>query len=229
MKKVTEGFSIKAGTRTTVGKKVKKLRKEGLLPTNVYGQAMKSIALQVDMKAFIELYKKAGETQVVTISVDGKEEIPTQIQNVQIHPLTRMPLHADFKKVDLKKKSETAVPIEIIGESEAVEKKHGELNIMIQELTVLALPTDIPQRIEIDISTLVEIGDEIKVGDIKTSGNYELVDEKEAVVVKVNEHVEQSTEPETDTAEAPEITDEKTPDESAAQETASEEKSEPEA
>ncbi|MFS8158674.1 MAG: 50S ribosomal protein L25 [Candidatus Roizmanbacteria bacterium] len=220
MKKSQDTYSLEASKRTLFGKKLNALRKLGTLPANIYGEGMESLAIELPIKEFIHMYKQAGETQVVHVQVDSKD-IPTQIHNVHIHPISRMPIHADFKKVDLKKKTETPVPVEFIGESEAIEKKHGELNVMMQELLVSALPADIPQKIDIDLSVLAEIGDEILVKNIVISGNYQLLDDGESVVAKVNEHVEQSTEPETESVE-PEIIDEKQPEASSEEEPAKE-------
>jgi large subunit ribosomal protein L25 len=115
-------------------------------------------------------------------------------------------MHADFKKVDLLIKLEAQVPIIIVGESEAIAQNKGDMLTLVNSLYVEALPTDMPQEIEVDISTLKEIDDEIKVSDLKKSGNFVITDEADTVIVRIAEHKEESLEPETDAAIVEEAT-----------------------
>ena len=109
--------------RKILGKKVKKLRREGILPANVYGKDMKSLAVQLPQKDFEKVFKKAGETGLVDVIVDS-QTIPVLIHNVQTDYLENY-LHADFFKVNLKEKVKTMVPILITGEPKAVVDKVG--------------------------------------------------------------------------------------------------------
>ncbi len=199
---------LTAQPRDIFGKRVNALRKEGILPANIYGRDFESKAITVNYKDFFTTFKKAGETTVIYVEVEGKT-IPTLITDIQIHPLNRTILHADLRKVDLKKKIEANVPIKIIGESEAVDRKNGVLLTQLDRISIEALPTNIPHEIEIDISVLKEIGDEITVGSIPKSDSYEVTEDPERVIVSVTEHVEEAIEVQTAT-EAPEILTEKT-------------------
>lgn len=189
--------------RTVVGKGVKKLRREGKLPANIYGEDFASQSVSVDRIAFTKIFRHAKETHVINVSLDGKD-IPVLIQNTQKHPLSGNILHVDFRKVNLKKKIEASVPFLFTGESEAVAKKGGDLITQTTHLTVEALPDSIPESIEIDLTKLVEIGDEIKIADLPSNANYEIKDEPEKVIVRVNEHKEESVEPELESA-TPEV------------------------
>lgn len=194
--------------RTIFGKKLKKLRYEGVIPANVYGPQFKSKAVTVNYKDFVKLYKKAKETAVIYLQL-AKEEIPVLIKIVQKHPVLDTILHIDFRKIDLTQKIVTEVPVHVIGISEAVSQKAGVLLTQTDRLSVEALPQHIPQAIEVDISVIKEIGQEIKVGDLKKSADYLVKDDPHKVVISVIAHKEESITPETTAAAAPEVLTEK--------------------
>ncbi len=212
-----ETIVIAATPREVHGKAVRRLRKEGSLPANIYGENKDSVAITVHYKSFIKTYKQAGESQVVYVHV-GESEEPTIIGELQIDPLSNFVTHVDFKRVNLRKKVEAEIPVRVEGESEAVEKKHCELNILNDTLRVEALPNDLPHEITVDVSTLVEPDDEILLKDIPVLGKYEFIDEPETVVVKATPHVEHSVEPETTVEEGPKITSEAAPTEETTEE-----------
>src|SRR5207244_2464468 len=150
---------------------VNSLRKRGFVPANIYGPGLKSIAISIPMKDFMNAYKIAKETGIIYIQIE-KETIPTLIKHIQTHPLLNTALHVDFRKIDLKQKIETSVPVNVIGESEAVAQKGGVLLTQHDHLIIEALPQDIPQQIDIDITTLKEVGDEFKVSNLPVSAVY---------------------------------------------------------
>lgn len=199
--------SLKVDKRDVFGKKLKKLRKSGIIPGNIFGSDFKSQAVSLDSKDFNRAFKTAGETGIVYLKLD-KQEIPILISNVQAHPVKDSTLHVDFRKVDLTKTIEARVPIKVVGESVAVSQKGGVLLTQLHEVTVEALPQDIPHNIEVDISKIQEIGEEIKVADLPKSDKYKIMEEPTKVVVSVIEHKEESLEPET-AKEEPEIIEEK--------------------
>ncbi len=200
-KQKKERLELPVIKRDIVGKNVKKLRREGKLPGNVYGEEFKSTAVTVHHIDFSKVYRHAGETSVVYLHLD-KEEIPVLVQNIQKHPLDNRVLHIDFRKVNLKKKIEAQVPITFVGESEAVAKKNGVLLTLADTLTVEALPDALPDHIEVDISTLVDIDNEIKISDLKKNTEFEFTDEPEKIIVRVNEHKEEELTPQVE-VEAP--------------------------
>lgn len=196
-------ISLKAELRTVFGKKLNKIRRQGLVPGNIFGPDFKSQSVSVVYKDLVKTYKKVGETGIVYISLN-KESIPVLIKTIQRHPLSSSLLHIDFRKIDLAKKIETNVPVKTIGISEAVSQKAGVLLIQSETLLVEALPEDIPSHIEVDIAVIKEIGQEIKVADLKKSVKYEIKTPAEKVIVTVIAHKEESIVPET-AAAAPEI------------------------
>ncbi len=204
MKKSTDDkLTLNVQKRLLTGKKAKKLRRDGLVLANIFGPEFKSQSVSVNLKDLLKTYKTAKETGVVYIGLD-KEEIPVLIKNIQRHPVSDMILHVDFRKIDLKKKIETAVPVKTIGVSEAVSQKGGVLLMQTDSILVEAFPQDIPQQIEIDISVIKELGQEIKIVDLKKSDKYVVKTPAEKVIVSVVEHKEESVTPDT-TAAAPEV------------------------
>lgn len=194
-----EALVINAQKRDTFGKQVKKLRKAGFVPANIYGKDFESTAITVSLADFQKVYNDAGETGIVNISIEGEgKEIPTLIRLVQLHPLTDSILHAEFRKVNLKQKIETEVPLEFTGESPAV-KQGAVVLYQMDVITVEALPANIPSEITIDISTLTEVGQSITVSDLPKSGDYEITTDPEATIVSTTAHKEEELEPDTST------------------------------
>jgi len=198
---------LTAEPRKTFGKAVRKMRKEGKIPANVFGRDFKSQAVTVLASDFNKTFKKAGVTGIIYIDVE-KKSIPTILSNIQYHPSIGTILHVDFRGVNLKEKIEADVPVKFIGESVAVAQKNGVLITQLDHIKVEALPTDIPASIEVDIAALKEIGNTITIADLKKSPSFTIKDEVARIIVSVTEHKEEAIEPET-TAEAPEILTEK--------------------
>lgn len=195
--------------RTVFGKKLKKLRKQGQLPANIFGEDIKSQAVVLPVKEFLQAYRKIGETQIVYLLLGNKEELPVLIQNVQRHPATDLLVHADFRKVNLKKKVETEVPIKFVGQSEAVSQNKGILLTITESLRVEALPGAIPSVIEVDTSVLKELDDEIKVRDIKILGDYVIKENPEKTVVRITAHKKETVETQVVAPETVEVITEK--------------------
>lgn len=179
--------SLKVEKRTILGKKVKKLRKEGITPANVYGKDIKSTAVQLPTKDFVATYEKSGETGLVDLDLEGKI-IPVLIQNVYKNFRAQI-LHADFFQVNLKEKVKANVPLEIVGEPKAVIDKTGILMNIISEIEVEALPTELPEKIEVNVEHLTNIGDQITVADLKVAQGVDVLTDAGQIVAKIDELV----------------------------------------
>lgn len=176
---------LKAEKRTLEGRKVKTLRKEGILPGNVSGKKVKSQSVQVVLKDFEKLYKEIGETGLLTLQV-GTDEKPVLIHNLQLNPVSDEPVHVDFLQVDLKEKVEADIPVELVGESPAEKQAIGTVVQHINEIKVEALPTDLPEKFEVDVTGLTEVDQSIFVKDLKyDKSKVEIKDDLEAIVAKV--------------------------------------------
>jgi large subunit ribosomal protein L25 len=180
-------YNLKVTKRTVLGKQVKRLRREGILPCNIYGKDLKSTAVQVPEKDFLAIYNEAGETGLVDIDLDGKLT-PVLIHNMQKNFRGKI-LHADFFQVNLKEKVKTMVPLEIVGEPKAVVDKVGILMKIISEVEVEALPAELPEKIEVNVEHLANIDDQVTVADLKVSEGVTVLTEPEQVVAKIAELV----------------------------------------
>jgi large subunit ribosomal protein L25 len=168
-----------------MGRKVKNLRKEGLLPGNVYGKKVKSEPIQVVLKDFEKAYKEVGETGLLTLQV-GKKERPVLVHNLQLNPVTEAPVHVDFLQVDLKEKVEAEVPVELSGESPAEKQAIGTVVQYINEIKVEALPTELPEKFLVDVGGLAEVDQAILVKDIKVDRKkVDIKNGAEEIVFKV--------------------------------------------
>lgn len=177
--------TLKADLRKISGRKVKTLRHEGILPANISGKKIKSLAIQVNIKDFQGVYKEVGETGLLTLMIE-KDEKPVLVHNVQINAKTDDLLHVDFLQVDLKEKVEAEVPVELTGESPAEKQSLGTVVQYVNEIKVEALPTNLPEKFIIDISELSEVDQAVYVKDIKTDRTkVELKNDPEEIVVKV--------------------------------------------
>lgn len=177
---------LNATVRTVMGKKVKTLRKQGLLPSSVYGHGFDPVSIQMVDKEMEAIFSHAGESGLVELILDGKT-LPILFRNPQYHPVMGTLCHIDCYKVNLKEKITTFVPIEFIGESDAV--KAGKVLVeAVNEIEIEALPTDLPEKIEVDLSKLVDIDSEITVADLVIDRTkIEVKNDPAQVVVKVEE------------------------------------------
>lgn len=179
---------LTAEPRTVLGKKVKKLRREGILPANVYGKNHKSVAIQLSVRDFNDIFKRVGETGLVDLHV-GKEVLPVLIHDTQINPKSHDFIHADFLVVNLKEKITAKVPVEMVGESPAVKEKKGLLLQLLSNVEVEALPADLPEKIEVSVENLHEVNDIITVADVKTPSSYSIVTDPSTALFKIGEFV----------------------------------------
>lgn len=158
--------TLLAKPRTIIGRQVKQLRSAGLIPGNIYSKGQDSVALSVDAKTFLKTYSQAGETALVDLTVEGESKVrPVLIRGVARHPVSGAIVHIDFNQVNLKEKITAMIPVESIGESEAI-KNGGVLVLPYSEIEVEALPTDLPEKFEVDISKLAAIGDTVTIADL---------------------------------------------------------------
>ena len=179
-------YKLAVGKRKIVGKKVKKLRKEGFLPANIYGKAVKSLSVQVPYKEFEKVYKEAGVTGIIDVEVGG-EIRPSLIHNVQQDYYNHRLLHVDFFQVNLKEKVKTVVKVIAVGIPKAVSEKLGLLLQPLSEVEIEALPTDLPDKIEVNVQPLAEVNAQITVSEIKAPTGVTILTDASQVVVKIGE------------------------------------------
>ncbi|MCL4199913.1 50S ribosomal protein L25 [Patescibacteria group bacterium] len=185
--------TLKGESREIVGRKVKRLRADGLLPVTVYGKKVDSQNLVVSASDFAKTYMETGETGLIELAV-GSDLKPVLVHHVQRDPVRNTILHVEFHQVDLKEKVHANVPLVLVGEAPAVAQKVGVLLTLLSEIEVEALPTDLPEKIEVDVASLAEVGQELKVSDLRTPSGVAVLSDAAISVVKVGELVSKEAE-----------------------------------
>ena len=217
-----EKIELEAEKRESVGKSLNSLRKEGFLPSVVYGHNFEPVAIKLKYKDFEKVFKRAGESTLINLKIGGKEE-PTVIKDIQKDPVSDEFIHADFYKVNLLEKIKANIPVVVKGESEAV-KNGGILIKTVNELEVEALPQDLPHELEIDISRLKNFGDHIQIKDILVSDMVKIEANPEDTVALIQEPREEEVEEAAPSVEEVEVIKKETTAEESAEETKEEKK-----
>lgn len=181
-----EKHEIKAEVRTALGRKVKNIRKQGFIPATIYGKGLESKSVQFLAVELNKLFEEAGESALVNLILE-KESLPVLFRNPQYHAIEGNLIHIDCYKVNLREKISAMVPIEFIGESQAV--KDGKTLVTVtDEIEIEALPADLPEKIEVDLVVLETIDSTITVADLKIdTSKLEVLTDKEQLVAKVEE------------------------------------------
>lgn len=186
-------FTLAAKKRASAGDNTA-LRDEGMIPAVFYGAGSETTPITVSLKEFEKVLKGAGESSPVILKIDGGD-VSTLIHEVQLHPVKGYPVHADFLVVDMNKEVEVNVALEFVGEAPAVKGGLGILTKVLHEVSVRALPGDLPHNIEIDISSLATLDDQIHVKDIQAPKGVTILTEGEdviALVAAAKEEVEET-------------------------------------
>lgn len=160
------------------------LRRESKIPAIVYHKGKPGMAIAVDAVAFEKTYEAAGESTIVDLSIDGKVK-KVLIHEIQHDPVRERPIHIDFFEVDMKEKVQAAVELEFINEAPAVKMHGGILIKKMDEVEAEALPGDLVQKIEVDLSPLTELDSAIHIKDLTVPAGLELQHDPEGVVVSM--------------------------------------------
>lgn len=180
-------IKLTASERKLTGRKVKQLREKGMLPANIFGKSIKSIAIEIPMVDFHRAYGEAGHTNIIYLTVNANEH-PVLVSNVQAHPVSSEVLHVDFHEINLKEKVTAMVQVELEGEAPAEKQGIGNLMQLLNELEVEALPADLPEALVADVSGLTEIDQSIAVKDLKyDKTKVEVKAEPDEIVAKIEE------------------------------------------
>ncbi len=172
--------------RTITGKKVKRLRKAGLVPASICGKGVPNENFQLDAKTFGLVYRQAGRTTLIDL------QLPTGmhsafVRQVQVHPVSRQYLHVDFRIVDLRVEMTADVPIVAVGENELVERGDGVLSMPLAALHIKALPGDIPHTIEVDISRIRDFTTVLHVRDLDLGPNVQILTSPDEMIATISQ------------------------------------------
>ncbi len=179
-------FTLTVSPRAVTGRKTYSLRVDGLVPAVVYGAIEKPLNIQMSRGGFIRLYKEAGESSLIELQIEGqKQPLHVLIQEIQVDPLRGEVIHADFRALDITKKVETGVKLRFVGESAAVKSLGGILVHPVDEIMVRALPKDLPQHIDVDLSKLATFEDTVQLKDLATLSGVEFLNNANQTVALV--------------------------------------------
>ncbi|MCL4500091.1 MAG: 50S ribosomal protein L25 [Chloroflexi bacterium] len=187
-------MELKVQNRTVLGKQVKTLRKEGLVPAEIYGHGTENAHISVSAKDFRTIFKEAGETTVINLVDEKGEKIPAIVADVAYDHLTDAVLTVDFHRIRLDEKLEAKVPVVFQGSAPA-EKKGLVLVHVTSEIDVEALPQDIPHDFPVDLSALENAGQGIYVKDLKASPKVKIKTPGDMAIVTVTEQKKEEATP----------------------------------
>jgi large subunit ribosomal protein L25 len=186
-------ITLEVTQRTIIGKSSALLSKEGQMPATIYGPKQEALSIALSLLEFKRILRNEGESSVLHLTGLAKP-IQVLIHEIDRDPVTGTPRHADFYAIEKGAKVEVAVPLTFIGESAAV-KAGASLVKVLHELEIEVAPEHLPHEIEVDISVLENMGDQIHVSDIKLPKGVELKIDGEEVVALIQEtEVEEETE-----------------------------------
>ncbi len=177
--------TLKANARDIVGKKVKRLRKDGAIPAVLYGRGVPSISLALDVRTFSKLYQEAGSSTIVSLHVAEAKPVKVLIKEPQLDPTSLKPIHVDLLQVNMKEKIRTEIPLEFVGESPAVVDLEGKLVHSLDAIEIECLPDDLVQHLDVDISGLTEFDQAIHVKDVSIPAGIEVLTDPELTILVV--------------------------------------------
>jgi len=179
-------MELSAQVRTVTGKQVRRLRREGWVPAVLYGSDAQSRPLQVPAAEAEEVIDQAGTSHLITLSISG-ESSPLQVlvRGLQRDPIRRNLLHVDFYRVEMDKPITMEIPIVLVGSSPVVDRREGILLQGKQTLEIECLPRDLIEAVEVDLSTLTEVDQQITVGDLALPPSIRVLDDPDEMIVRV--------------------------------------------
>lgn len=179
-------ITIAAAPRTTLGKAVSRLRREGRLPGNVYGRGLPSVAVEVDAREFTRSIKTAGTRALFDLAIDGEDRSrPVVLRQVARKGGTGEPIHVDFYEVDTRRPIHATVGLRLIGEAPAVRDLAGTLIHAVDFLPIRCLPLAIPDHLDVDISVLTGFDVTVTVSDLVPPSDVEILADPAIVVATV--------------------------------------------
>ncbi len=179
-----EKIVLKATSRQVTGKQVRALRREGLLPAVVYGRQIEPYAISLEHHSTSMVLEGVGGSTLMTVEVDGNPH-NVVVRQKQRDPVTGSLLHLDFLEVSMTEKMRVMVRIELVGSAPAVTELDGVMVTGQEVLEIESLPGNLPETIQIDLSSLKEIGDGIFVRDIAALDGVEILTDSEEMIVLI--------------------------------------------
>ncbi len=193
-------MTVSATNRTDFGKGAsKRMRRQGMVPGIVYGGSADNIPVAVNPKDLFRLLRsQAGRNTILNLDIEGTSSDSVILKDWQIDPVDESILHADFHRIAMDRTLRVTVPVVIHGTAYGVKTEGGLLEVVTRELDVECLPSDIPNEFECDVTDLA-MNRSIRVGELTSIDNVEVLADREQIVVHVvamKEEVEEVAEDE---------------------------------
>ncbi len=181
-----EQIELKTQKRTVLGKKVKNLRLEGLIPAVLYGHETESIPLQIEERELNRVLAQAGGHRLIALKIGrARKRQMALAREVQWDVISRKVIHVDFYAVVMTEKVTTEVPLVFVGEAPAAEAAGVMVLQGLDEIEIECLPGDLIEAIEVDLSGLEEMDQAIYVKDLRVPPTVEILTDAEGIVAKV--------------------------------------------
>ena len=183
---MADRISLTLQQRTTIGKKVKRLRRGGTVPVHLYGPGIASRPFQYPSQELMKVLAEAGRNTPVSVSIEGESgEHLTFVREIQWDPINGQIFHVDFLRAEATQRMSAEVPIVLAGDSPGATQASGIVVQLLRSIAVEALPLDMPQDIRIDLSTLTEPDSSIRAGDITLPSGTTLLTDPDALLVRI--------------------------------------------
>lgn len=219
-----EKIELRAAKREVLGKKVRALRRSGIVPVHLFGHDVEPTPLQCDALDLKHVLNKAGQTHLVDLKVDKAKKVTKVVaREIQRDPIKGTLLHVDFYQVRMTDRIKVDVPIVLIGEAPALKIKGNMLMRELDRVTIECLPDDIPDHIEVDTSILEHAHQAILVGDITPPPGVTVITDTDHDVARIGMVRAAAMEAEEEVAEGEEVIEGEEGTEAAAEVPAAEE------
>ena len=188
-------IELRATSREILGKKVRFLRRQGIIPLHLFGHSVESIALQCDEAQLKRVLAQAGKTRLISLKLDkGKKPRNVVVREIQRDMRTDGLLHVDLYQIKMTEKIRVEVRIVAVGESPALKSKENMLQQELNSLTVECLPNEIPANVKVDLSSLTERNQAIRVENVILGKEVAILDDPGLVVVKIGSRPKEKVE-----------------------------------
>ncbi len=182
-----EKIELQATNREILGNKVRFLRRRGIIPIHLFGHNVESAALQCDVAQLQRVLAQAGKTSLINLKLDkAKKPRNVVVREIQRDTLSGELLHVDFYQVRMAEKIKVEIPIVLIGEAPALKSKENTLLRELSSLTIECLPDQIPANVEVDLSSLTEAEQAIRVNDVVLDEEITILNNPERIMVKIS-------------------------------------------
>ncbi|MPZ98873.1 MAG: 50S ribosomal protein L25 [Dehalococcoidia bacterium] len=173
--------------RTVTGKRVKRMRSAGVVPANIYGRGVESVAVQIPFVDARTMINAHGRNSLIEVQVTGEAKArPVVVRQLDIHPLNGALRHIDFYQVDLQRTISAEIPVVLTGESPVVTIQGGILMHGAEAVLVEALPAELPEQLEISVESLTEFDQQLSAGQLQLPQGVTLLSGEDLMLARIS-------------------------------------------